>query len=203
MPLFKSHPEPPAPAPPPPPRSTGFFSRRAPSAATSASDLGNSDYRSAASHPDADDTRSVRSGFFFGRRRSADSLASHYTSSSKSTAKTGHSRAASQSTAPTSPRSVKSAGGGSLLASTLNRYRGRAQEDPSVIAARQNIARAAEAEAEADRALLHARARAREAMNSVKLLEDEAQAEAKHAKAKNALARLVGKDASALGRHGG
>ncbi|KAJ7916981.1 hypothetical protein B0H13DRAFT_1996062, partial [Mycena leptocephala] len=58
------------------------------------------------------------------------------------------------------------------------------------------------AEAEADRAVLHARARAREALESVKVLEGEAEGESNRAKAKNALTRLVGKDARALGRHG-
>ncbi|KAJ6562004.1 hypothetical protein B0H19DRAFT_91423 [Mycena capillaripes] len=180
MPLFKSHPYPegpePVPEPAEPPRPTGGFFSSLSRRNQSASDLADSDYRSARTHPDAD-AASVRSGFFFGRRRSTESLAS---SSSKSTTQTGHSRSTSashksRSTAPTSPasdaRSVKSAAGGtSLLASSLKRYT--------------------------------ARARAREALESVKVLEGEAEEGANRAKAKNALARLVSKDARGLGRHG-
>ncbi|KAJ7818550.1 hypothetical protein B0H13DRAFT_2682772 [Mycena leptocephala] len=56
--------------------------------------------------------------------------------------------------------------------------------------------------AEADRAVLLARARAREAVESVSLLEGEAVGESNGAKAKGKVTRLVGRDARALGRHG-
>jgi hypothetical protein len=72
---------------------------------------------------------------------------------------------------------------------------------PSVLAARDKIARAAEAEAEADRAVLHARSRVRDAMESVRDLEGEAEGKAKRARAKGVVARLV-RDAGRLGRHG-
>ncbi|KAJ7868175.1 hypothetical protein B0H13DRAFT_2351548 [Mycena leptocephala] len=98
---------------------------------------------------------------------------------------------------------IKSNGGGSLLSTTLKRYTHRIQQDPSVVEARTNVARAAEVEAEADRAVLHARARAREAMESVQVLEGEGEGESNRVKVKGALTRLVGKDAGALGRHGG
>jgi len=219
MPLFQSHPYPepgpPAPAEPAP-RTGGFFSSlslpRRDHPTPASTEPGNSDYRSATSHPN-DDAASVRSGFFFGRRRSTDSLASQSTTQTHSTS---HSRAASVSTPPTSPASmksqaslkstgpasIKSTGGNSLLTSTLKRYTARAHQDPTVVAAREKIARAAQAEEEADRAILHARARVQDAMQSVRVLEGEAEGEAKRARAKNVIARLVSKDARGLGRHG-
>ncbi|KAJ7364409.1 hypothetical protein DFH08DRAFT_930346 [Mycena albidolilacea] len=213
MPLFQSHPAPAPPPPPPPPARTGFFSSLRTPASTAS---GNSDYRSATSHPAHDnDAASVRSGFFFGRRRSAESLASVQTTQ---TTQTKHSRFSTSSsrtsTPPTSPdtrtttlrksASLRSSGGSSLLSrfASPTAGTGTPHKDPSVLAARDKIARAAEAEAEADRAVLHARARVRDAMESVKELEGEAEGEAKRAKAKGVVARLVGRDAGRLGRHG-
>ncbi|KAF7336868.1 hypothetical protein MVEN_02123100 [Mycena venus] len=218
MPLFQSHPYPepgpPAPVEPAPRHAGGFFSSlslpRRDHPTPASTEPGNSDYRSATSHPHDNDGASVRSGFFFGRRRSADSLASQ---STQSTTKSGHSRStsASRSTPPTSPAShsslksspsIKSNGGNSLLTSTLKRYTARAHQDPTVVQAREKIAAAAAAEEEADRAILHARARVKDALQSVQVLEGEAEGEAKRARAKNAIARLVSKDARGLGRHG-
>ncbi|KAJ7745678.1 hypothetical protein B0H16DRAFT_1557819 [Mycena metata] len=189
------------PATPPTPRQGGFFSRRTdrpPSPGQTATPTGASSYRSATSNPNSD-TASVRSGFFFGRRRSADSVS---LAPSARTAGTHASRASNASAA--SAASVRSQGKTpSMFSATLKRYSARAREnDPTVVAARQKVASAAEAEAEADRAILHARARVRDAMESIKVLEDEAQAEANRAKAKNVVARLVSKDARGLGRHG-
>ncbi|KAJ7789781.1 hypothetical protein B0H14DRAFT_3891653 [Mycena olivaceomarginata] len=203
-------PRPAPPPPPPPPARTGFFSSLRTPASTAS---GTSDYRSATSHPD-NDAASVRSGFFFGRRRSAESLASVQTTQTTQTKHSRFSTSSSRSTPPTSPdtrtttlrksASLRSSGGSSLLSrfAAPATGTGAPHKDPSVVAARDKIARAAEAEAEADRAVLHARARAREAMESVKELESEAEGEAKRAKAKGMVARLVGRDAGRLGRHG-
>ncbi|KAJ6498832.1 hypothetical protein C8R45DRAFT_980148 [Mycena sanguinolenta] len=75
-------------------------------------------------------------------------------------------------------------------------------KDPTVMAARQKLTHAENAEAEADRALFQARAMVREAKDHVRVLEREAAAEAKRAKAKQAVSNDVSKSASGLGRHG-
>ncbi|KAJ6562006.1 hypothetical protein B0H19DRAFT_943747, partial [Mycena capillaripes] len=75
--------------------------------------------------------------------------------------------------------------------------------DPTVVQARERIAHTVEAEAEADRAVLHARARAQEALESVRCWKAKRRkGMANRAKAKNTLARLVSKDARGLERHG-
>ncbi|KAJ7471492.1 hypothetical protein B0H11DRAFT_1812259 [Mycena galericulata] len=182
MPLFKSHPDSPepAPAPPTPPRkTTGSLFRRAPSPV--------SDYRSVATHA-TDDTRSVRSGFFFPRRRaSADSLRSDARSIPASTAPSAISGTGSSST---------------FFGSKMSLKKYRAQNDPKVVMAREKIATAQEAEMEADRALLHARARVRDALTHIKVLEEEAKEEAMRAKAKQAESKVVSRHAGTLGRHG-
>ncbi|KAJ7126684.1 hypothetical protein C8R44DRAFT_873820 [Mycena epipterygia] len=61
---------------------------------------------------------------------------------------------------------------------------GGVNNDSQILMARKKIATAAEAEKEADRALLHARARLRDAMEHIKVLEIEAKEEALRAKAK-------------------
>ncbi|KAJ6624083.1 hypothetical protein B0H10DRAFT_2213129 [Mycena sp. CBHHK59/15] len=166
MPLFKTRPESPEPAPAAPPQrkpTGGLLSRRSPSPVES-------DYRSATSHA------SVRSGFFFPRRRASDgslrSGATHTTGG----------------------------GGSSFLGLNLRKY--GAHNDPQVLIAREKVATAEEAEKEADRALLHARARVREALQHIKALEAETKEEALRAKAKQVVAKLVSKDARGLGRHG-
>ncbi|KAJ7018821.1 hypothetical protein C8F04DRAFT_1242995 [Mycena alexandri] len=188
------------PATPPTPRQGGFFSRRT-DRPPSPDPTGASSYRSATSKPNSD-TASVRSSFFFGRRRSADSVSLAPSARTTGTHASHASRASNASAASTA--SVKSQGKTpSMFSTTLKRYAARTREtDPTVVAARQKVASAAEAEAEADRAVLHARARVRDAMESIKVLEEEAQAEANRAKAKNVVARLVSKDARGLGRHG-
>ncbi|KAF8199897.1 hypothetical protein K438DRAFT_1822750 [Mycena galopus ATCC 62051] len=75
-------------------------------------------------------------------------------------------------------------------------------KDPTVMAAREKLTHAENAEAEADRALFQARAMVREAKDHVRMLEREAAAEAKRAKAKQAVSNDVSKSASGLGRHG-
>jgi len=74
--------------------------------------------------------------------------------------------------------------------------------DPTVMAAREKLTHAENAEAEADRALFQARAMVREAKDHIRVLEREAAAESKRAKAKQAVSNDVSKSASGLGRHG-
>ncbi|KAK7005926.1 PALP domain-containing protein [Favolaschia claudopus] len=75
-------------------------------------------------------------------------------------------------------------------------------KDPTVLAAREKLKHAENAEAAADRALLQARAMVREAKDHIRVLEREAIEEAKRAKAKQAISNDVSKSASGLGRHG-
>ncbi|GLB37786.1 hypothetical protein LshimejAT787_0408370 [Lyophyllum shimeji] len=74
--------------------------------------------------------------------------------------------------------------------------------DPTILAARQKVTDAEEAEKEADRALSQARNMVKEARGHVKILEQEAMEDARRAKAKQAEAKIVGKVAKGLGRHG-
>ncbi|KAF7374546.1 hypothetical protein MSAN_00339200 [Mycena sanguinolenta] len=185
MPLFHSTPPPPPPKSPEPAPRASFLSslRRTPASSTS----GLSEYHSAVEP--ADDAQSVRSGFFFGRRRSAESLASHASATTTTTTRTtgsGHSRFSSNSrnasTPPTSPASptspsIKSGkSGNTLLTTTLLRRTPlpNPERDPTVRAARTKIAQAARAEEEADAAIKRAQESVREAMESVRVLEGEA-----------------------------
>ncbi|KAJ7649963.1 hypothetical protein FB45DRAFT_6297 [Roridomyces roridus] len=202
MPLFKTSPPPPQPAtepaPAPSPMSSRLFHRRAPSESTAS---GISDYRSAASHPtipSEDDNRSVRSGFFFRRRASDDSLRSPAPSITPSSF-TSASRHRGTDTPHTSPEPNLSRS--SSLASRFS-LRNFASRDPAVVMARQKVEAAREAEAEADRAIMHARARVRDALGSVKELEEEAHEGALRAKAKQAESKLVSRHAGFLGKHG-
>ncbi|KAF7374535.1 hypothetical protein MSAN_00338100 [Mycena sanguinolenta] len=217
MPLFHSTPPPPPPPPKdePAPRSSFLSALRTPRTPAS-STSGLSEYHSAVEP--AHDAQSVRSGFFFGRRRSAESLASTTTTSTNATGRSGrsgHSR--NSSTPPTSPASMKSPASlkstnslksskshNSLLTTTLLRRTPlpNPERDPTVLTARSKIAQAARAEEEADAAIKRAQASVREAMESVKVLEGEAGSESARAKAKNALTKLVSRDARALGKHG-
>ncbi|EXJ68899.1 uncharacterized protein A1O5_07831 [Cladophialophora psammophila CBS 110553] len=76
----------------------------------------------------------------------------------------------------------------------------RNHEDPSIIAARERVLSAETAEREADRALVQARAAVREARDRVKMLEREAEEEARLAKIKQHQARDISKRAKPLGR---
>ncbi|KIW66937.1 hypothetical protein PV04_06219 [Phialophora macrospora] len=77
----------------------------------------------------------------------------------------------------------------------------RNHEDASIIAARERVLSAETAEREADRALIQARAAVQEARNHVKVLEREAEEEARLAKIKQQQAKDIGKRAKPLGRH--
>ncbi|KAJ7782310.1 hypothetical protein DFH07DRAFT_790112 [Mycena maculata] len=74
--------------------------------------------------------------------------------------------------------------------------------DPTILAAREKVKSAEDAEADADRALVQARAMVREARDHVKFLEREAAAEARRAQQKQAMSNDVSKSAAGLGRHG-
>ncbi|KAJ6517603.1 hypothetical protein DFH09DRAFT_1373669 [Mycena vulgaris] len=202
MPLFKPRPDSPdalAPAPAPARKPTtggGLFSHRRnrsasplPSPPISTAE---SDYRSATSG---------RSGFFFPRprrRASLDSLATATTSHTSRTTNSTHT-----THIPDTPRTANTSAT-SFLGFDLSSLRrgGNPENDPRVLAAREKVATAAAAEHEADRALLHARARVRDALEHVKGLQLEAQEEADRAKVKHAEAKVVSRDARGLGRHG-
>ncbi|KAF7376340.1 hypothetical protein MSAN_00049500 [Mycena sanguinolenta] len=124
---------------------------------------------------------------FFGRRRSSDdsSLGRNSVNNSGNSVRSG-----------TSGR----AGGGLFGGNTGNNF--NVHKDPTVLAAREKLSIAEKAEAEADRALLAARAMVREAKEHVRVLEREAAEEHKRAKAKQAVANDVSRSAAGLGRHG-
>jgi len=75
-------------------------------------------------------------------------------------------------------------------------------QDSTILAARQKVTDAEDAEKDADRALIQARSMVREAREHVDILEREAREDAKRAKAKQAEAKVVSKSARGLGRHG-
>lgn len=74
------------------------------------------------------------------------------------------------------------------------------QEDPSIVAARERVMHAEQAERDADVALRQARISVQEAREHVRRLELEAEAEAKAAKIKQGQARNLNKRAQPLGR---
>ncbi|KAJ7287857.1 hypothetical protein C8J57DRAFT_597802 [Mycena rebaudengoi] len=126
-------------------------------------------------------------GFFSRRRSTDDSSLAH---SSNNSGRLGRGN------------SVRSGGGstrsgGGFFAPSLSVH-----HDPSIIAAREKVRSAENAEAAADKALLQARAMVREAKEHVRILEREAAEDAKRAKAKQAEATLMSKTAGNLGRHG-
>ncbi|KAJ7227448.1 hypothetical protein GGX14DRAFT_555999 [Mycena pura] len=180
MPIFKQRPGSPlAPAPASPPArqpAGSFFSRR-----TASPDHATSDYRSAASRPTSD-AASERGSFFF-RSRPSSSLPTEPEPDAASVTP-------SHSSSFFGTRSLKSF------------VRGGVHNDPKVLLAREKVAAASEAEREADRAVLHARARVRDALTEVEKLNEEAKEESMRAKAKHAETTLVSKAARALGRHG-
>ncbi|KAI3326895.1 hypothetical protein HD806DRAFT_375209 [Xylariaceae sp. AK1471] len=73
--------------------------------------------------------------------------------------------------------------------------------DPSIVQARERVMAAENAERDADRALVAARLRVREAREEVKRIEVEAAEEARRAKIKQYHAREVSKRGKQLGRH--
>ncbi|KAJ7268765.1 hypothetical protein B0H12DRAFT_66370 [Mycena haematopus] len=119
---------------------------------------------------------------FFGRRRSSDDSSLGEPNSANSVR---------------SGTSGRNAGGGFFGGNNFNVHK-----DPTVVAAREKLGNAEKAEAEADRALLAARAMVREAKQHVRFLEREAAEEQKRAKAKLAEANDVSRSAAGLGRHG-
>ncbi|KAJ7267611.1 hypothetical protein B0H12DRAFT_1097970 [Mycena haematopus] len=134
-----------------------------------------------------------RRGFFGGGRTSLDSNANNQNANANG-------NVGRSGSIMSGNNSVRSGGSGFF-------GRGGAQnfdvhKDPTVIAAREKLTHAENAEAEADRALFQARAMVREAKDHVRVLEREAAAEAKRAKAKQAVSNDVSKSASVLGRHG-
>ncbi|EPS31663.1 hypothetical protein PDE_06620 [Penicillium oxalicum 114-2] len=77
----------------------------------------------------------------------------------------------------------------------------RSHEDPSIMAAREQVLRAEHAEREADKALLASRKAVKEARDHVKHLEREAAEEARLARIKQDQAKSISKRAKPLGRH--
>lgn len=82
------------------------------------------------------------------------------------------------------------------------RHSNDVDRDPSILAAHEKVTLAERAEKDADKALMQARARVKEAREHVKILEREAHEDTLRAKAKQAEAKNVGKLARGLGRHG-
>ncbi|KAJ6594397.1 hypothetical protein B0H19DRAFT_919481 [Mycena capillaripes] len=172
MPLFKSHP---APAPEPAP------------VADTQTRKGTifSRRRSVSPEPaPVNNNTSSRRGLFGGGRGSLDS--------------NGNNNLDRSGSMMSGTNSVRSNGGGGFFRSGNFDV----HKDPTIMAAREKVTHAENAEAEADRALLQARAMVREAKDHVRFLEREAAEEAKRAKAKQAVSNDVSKSASGLGRHG-
>ncbi|KAF9527293.1 hypothetical protein CPB83DRAFT_907704 [Crepidotus variabilis] len=130
-----------------------------------------------------------KGGLFSRDRRSTDSF-----SSSDREDRGSHRTGTMNSTTNTST------GGGFFGLGNRNKH--HLDDDPSIRNARQTIADAENAEKEADRALVEARNRTRLAREHIKVLEREAEEDARRAKAKAAEARVINKSAKGLGRHG-
>jgi len=133
------------------------------------------------SHGDRNNHPSTRDGFF-GRRRSV---------SSEGSSSRGRTNDSIQSGASKNSGSFFGIGNRNAIG-----------HDPTILAAKQKVADAEEAEREADRALTQAREMVKQAREHIKILEREATDDARRAKAKQAEAKLVSKTASSLGRHG-
>ncbi|KAJ6508116.1 hypothetical protein DFH09DRAFT_1334411 [Mycena vulgaris] len=177
MPLFKSHPAPePEPVVDTPTRKGSIFARRR--SLSPAADP--------ATDPNHPANANTRRGFF--GRASVDG---------RDNANLGRNGSVASGN-----NSVRSGGSGSGFFGGRMTNNFDVHKDPSIIAAREKVTSAENAEAEADRALLQARAMVREAKDHVRFLEREAAAEAKRAKAKQAVSNDVSKSASGLGRHG-
>ncbi|KAM7215009.1 hypothetical protein V8F06_009611 [Rhypophila decipiens] len=90
----------------------------------------------------------------------------------------------------------------SLLHRSFGNGNGSTEMDPSIVAARERVMGAENAEREADRALMAARESVRQAREHVRMLELEAEEEARRAKIKQYHAKEVSKRGKQLGRHG-
>ncbi|KEF58990.1 uncharacterized protein A1O9_03833 [Exophiala aquamarina CBS 119918] len=121
----------------------------------------------------------ARKSGFFGRKRSTSSE------------RLRHSNTTRHPTGKLSHNSTRASGGG-----LFNRH----SEDPSIAHARERVMSAENAEREADRALVQARAAVKEAREHIKILEKEAAEEARLAKIKQHHARDISKRAKPLGR---
>ncbi|KAF7357787.1 PALP domain-containing protein [Mycena venus] len=181
MPLFKQHTNEPEPVADQPTRKGSMFTRRR--SLSPASDP---------NHPaNNNNTATGRRGFFGGGGRSSlDNNAN--THNNGNVGRSG--------SVMSGNNSVRSGGSGFFGGRGMNNF--DIHKDPTVMAAREKLTHAENAEAEADRALFQARAMVREAKDHVRVLEREAAAEAKRAKAKQAVSNDVSKSASGLGRHG-
>ncbi|KAK7005753.1 hypothetical protein R3P38DRAFT_2794334 [Favolaschia claudopus] len=178
MPLFKSHPEPPARARPRDPRPQRQHLLAQPPPLRFPEPIHNNNINN--------NTHNNRG--FFGRRRSSDD------SSLGNGRDTGSVRSGNSTRAG-------GAGGGGIFGGG-NNHHFDLHKDPSVLAARTKLGIAEKAEVEADRALDAARAMVREAKDHIRVLEREAAEEHKRARAKQAIANDVSKSAAGLGRHG-
>ncbi|KAG7098296.1 hypothetical protein E1B28_000258 [Marasmius oreades] len=156
-------------------------------------------------HHSTNNSSPSRKGTLFGRRRSVSSERSpnEHNHSQRGGGLFGnsHRRSSSSDGSPTHPGtgSVRSGGSGGFFGLGGHNSAGN---DPSIMAARQKVQEAEQAEREADHALNAARASVREAREHVRFLEKDAADDARRAKAKQAEAKVVSKTARALGRHG-
>ncbi|KAK5655994.1 hypothetical protein OQA88_5132 [Cercophora sp. LCS_1] len=177
MPLFSRHAEP-EPAPPvveqQPPKRHGLFGSK----------------HEPAPQPQPVVEQQPKKRSLFGGRRSPSPVPS---TSTRSTASSDSGGVFRRSTDASSHR------GGLLHRSFGN---GNADMDPSIVAARERVVGAENAERQADRALMAARESVREAREHVRRLELEAEEEARRAKIKQYQAREVSKRGKQLGRHG-
>ncbi|KAJ5630914.1 uncharacterized protein N7484_011014 [Penicillium longicatenatum] len=143
----------------------------------------------------------------FGRDSSASASSSSPRSSMSTRSSIGHKRYGDDSSHTSF--SSKSSTGNTRRRSLLH----RTPEDPSIMAAREQVARAETAEQEADRALVASRRAVKEARDHVKHLEREAAEEifivadtealnsARLARIKHDQAKSISKRAKPLGRH--
>jgi hypothetical protein len=98
-------------------------------------------------------------------------------------------------------RSTDASGRRSLLQRSFGNGNDMVEMDPSIVAARERVMSAENAERDADKALEEARRSVIEAREHVRRLEIEAKEEARRAKIKAYHAREVSKRGKALGRH--
>jgi hypothetical protein len=115
-----------------------------------------------ATNPNHPANTTARRGFFGGGRGSLDSGANHAN---------GNGNLDRSGSVMSGTNSVRSGGGGFFGRDARNFD---LHKDPTILAAREKVTHAENAEAEADRALLQARAMVREAKDHVRVLEREA-----------------------------
>ncbi|KAF7305909.1 PALP domain-containing protein [Mycena chlorophos] len=132
-----------------------------------------------------------RRGFFGRRNASNESIGSR-----------GTGRANSNVNGPNRANSVTSGRSTGSFFARNNTLQQSIHKDPTIIAAKEKVTSAERAEVEADKALSAARTMVREAKDHVRFLEREAAAEAKRAKAKQAMSNDISRSAGGLGRHG-